>query len=170
MRSETLARRGGIGEELGAHERQQINRPPASAVDWTGSARSTYAWPLTRRGRMSPSLARSAGPIRSRTARCRGWRARSAKQQLVTTIAPAAIHARMHHRHAGERFERGPRWPLPRGGRGRPSRGRGAAARNVRRPRSYPRVGVWSFTPGTPRAADNAGIQQTHLGLATCPF
>src|SRR5207249_212787 len=63
-----------------------------------------------------------------------------------------------------------PRWPLPRGGRGRPSRGRGAAARNVRKRRSYPRVGVWSFTPGTPRAADNAGIEQTHLGLATCPF
>src|SRR5438093_9581823 len=25
--------------------------------------------------------------------RCRGWRARSKEQQLVTTIAPAAIHA-----------------------------------------------------------------------------
>src|SRR5438093_9581822 len=67
---------------------------------------------------------------------------------------------RMHHRHAGERFEHG---------REEAEGDRAAVAtRNGRR--SYPRVGVWSFTPGTPRAADNAGIQPTHLGLATCPF
>src|SRR5438876_914381 len=45
---------------------------------------------------------------------------------------------------------------------------RGGAER--KKTAKLPASGVWSFTPGTPRAADNAGIQQTHLGLATCPF
>src|SRR2546428_11886815 len=54
---------------------------------------------------------------------------------------------RMHHRHAGERFEHG------RDGHCREeAEGDRAAVATRNGRRSYPRVGGWAFTPGTPRA------------------